>query len=56
MVVFELLQGGYAITILLFNASVSGFGTYLATQLKPHRAVAGSSAALRQLHSVLRAL
>lgn len=54
-VVFELLQGGSAITILLFNASVGGSGTYLATQLEPNRAVAGSPAALRQLRGVLRA-
>lgn len=49
----DLLLEGSAITILLFNASVSGSGTYLATQLEPNRAVAGSPAALRQLHGLL---
>ena len=53
--VFELLQGGSAITILLFNASVGGSSTYLATQLEPNHAVAGSPAALTQLRGVLRA-
>lgn len=53
--VFELSQGGSAITVLLFNASASGSGTYPATQLEPNHAVAGSPAALTQLHGVFRA-